>query len=198
MKTEKGKEVITIKLQDIKAISDVCGQIRVLSSKEDFKKASVAHATMKGPTEPHFHKVLTEFYYVLEGKGKVIVGRKLYPIQPGTLIIIPPPLAHYTIPQSKVKVLAFAAPAWSKEDQYIINESVSPVAYSPFQEKSELIYEILRRADLDFEEGMTREEREALDIERQTFVLRVGYNQMSCEELRKLLTGARRIRTRRR
>jgi mannose-6-phosphate isomerase-like protein (cupin superfamily) len=184
LKTKK-TEVIVRDLNGTQAFSDVCGKIRALSSVEDFKEASLAHATMKGPTEPHFHKILTEFYYVLEGKGNIIIGRKVFAAKRGTLVIIPQHLVHYTIPQSRIKVLAFAVPAWSEKDQYIANErNVSPAVYSPFQEKAELINEILRRENLNFEEEMTREEREALDIERQTF----GFNRMSMEELRKTLT----------
>jgi hypothetical protein len=58
---------------------------------------------------------------------------------------------------------------------------------SEFKEKSGLINELLKRSDLDFEPKMTKEEREALDIERQMLVLRAGWNNMSVLELRELL-----------
>jgi hypothetical protein len=61
---------------------------------------------------------------------------------------------------------------------------------SEFQEKFELIDELLSRINMGFEEGMTREEREALDIERQSLVLRAGWNSMSIEELRALLQSS--------
>ncbi len=61
---------------------------------------------------------------------------------------------------------------------------------SEFQEKFELIDELLSRADMGFEEGMTREEREALDMERQSLVLRAEWNNMSIEELRALLQSS--------
>lgn len=58
---------------------------------------------------------------------------------------------------------------------------------SEFKEKYDLINELLTRMDLDFESDMTREEREALDVERQTFVLRAGWNKLSIAELKELL-----------
>ena len=55
-----------------------------------------------------------------------------------------------------------------------------------FKEKNDLIQGLLERADLGFEEGMTREDREDRDLERQMFVLQLGYNAMTVEELRNL------------
>ena len=59
---------------------------------------------------------------------------------------------------------------------------------SEFKEKSDLINELLTKMDLNFEDDMTREERENLDVERQMFVLRAGWNNMSVAELKELLT----------
>ncbi len=181
---------IVRKLDSIKSIQDVCGEIKALSTKRDFIEASLAMAIIKSPTIPHYHKRITEFYYVINGVGKLIVGRNTHNIKSRMLIIIPPLLVHYTIPRSKkIKVLAFAAPAWSEEDEFIAKENNVFADFSEYKEKSELIYEILSRADMDFEFGMNRKEKEALDIERQMFVLRAGYNNMSISELRRLLGG---------
>lgn len=58
---------------------------------------------------------------------------------------------------------------------------------SDLEEKNDLIQELLRRSGLEFEEGMSREDREALDRERHTVVLRVGWNKMSVRNLKQLL-----------
>ncbi len=60
---------------------------------------------------------------------------------------------------------------------------------SEFKEKSDLINELLSRMDLNFEPDMTREDREALDVERQMLVLRIGWNNMSIAELKELLAS---------
>lgn len=177
------------RLDNIKSVQDVCGMISVLSNKDDFKKASVALAMMIGPTIPHYHRRITEFYYVLKGKGKLITGRNTHQVAEGALIIIFPHTCHYTIPREEMGVLAFAVPAWTEKDQFILKENDVVADYSEYKEKSELIYEILSRADMDFEPGMNRKEKEALDMERQMFVMRAGYNKMSIPKLRKLLGG---------
>ena len=58
---------------------------------------------------------------------------------------------------------------------------------SEFKERNDLIQEFLKREGLDFRKGMSRKEREKLDMERQSLVLRVGLNKMSVKELRHFL-----------
>ena len=58
---------------------------------------------------------------------------------------------------------------------------------SEFKEKNDLIQEFLKREGLDFKKGMSRKEREAFNVERQSLVLRVGLNQMSVKELKHFL-----------
>lgn len=173
---------------EIPPIADVCGQIRALSSRDDFQEANVVVATMKAPTIPHYHREATEFYFVLSGKGRLIVGRNVYEITNWMLVIIPSNTVHYTIPSLRTEILAFSVPAWREEDQFPLEGTTDAIAgYSSFQEKAELIEEILRREGLEFQEGMSRKEREDLDIERQGFVLGARLNLMSIPELREAL-----------
>ncbi len=181
-------EEIVISVEKVQPIKDICGEIRVLSSKQDFDKASTALVTMSAPGVSHYHKITTEFYFIIEGKGKLVIGANVYEIKAGTLILIPPNTAHYFIPREVTKILVFCIPAWSKEDEIVLDETDKLVAgYSACTEKCELIREGLFRCDLGFEESMSKKEREELDVERQSFVLRAGYNKMSIPELRGLL-----------
>lgn len=173
--------------EEVEAIEDICGEIRAFSSREDFKGANLALVTMLEPNVPHYHKITTEFYFIIDGEGALIIGREVYQIESQTLIIIPPNKAHYFIPRRPTKLLVFCIPAWSKEDEIVLEEDETVVHYSTFSEKFELINEILFRCDLGFKDDMSQEEREELDVERQSFVLRAGYNNMSVPELRELL-----------
>jgi hypothetical protein len=60
---------------------------------------------------------------------------------------------------------------------------------SEFEERAQLIDRLLAKEGLEFREGMTREEREALDVERQSLVLRLGANSWPIEDLRKSVLG---------
>jgi hypothetical protein len=64
---------------------------------------------------------------------------------------------------------------------------------SEFEEKGELIY---RFCDLEvgaFRDGMSCAEREALDVERQALVLRMGMPTWPIEEIRKTVAAAERM-----
>lgn len=182
------KEEIVRHFNDVQVIKDVCGELRVLSTIVDFELASLAVATIYNPSIPHYHTSITEFYFVWDGTGRIIVGREHYEIATGTMIIIPPNRVHYTIPRKVMKVLAFSVPAWFKEDQIIIeNEDEVAAHYSAHKEKLQLIEELLIRSDLGFTEKMDLDERETLDSKRQQLILKVGWNKMSIPELRRAL-----------
>lgn len=53
---------------------------------------------------------------------------------------------------------------------------------SPFKRKADLIEKMLS-VEYAFRDDMTRKEREDLDVERQMFVLRMGWNKLSIPEL---------------
>jgi len=170
----------------IEAIKDACGELKILSSREDFEPASLAMATISGPTIPHYHTFLTEFYFVWEGTGKIIVGRDRYDIKVGTMVIIPPDRVHYTIPGEIMKVLVFSVPAWFEEDQIIVEEGMA--CYSSLKERLELIEELLIRSERGFTEEMSSQEKETLDTERQSLIIKMGWDKLSIPELRELLT----------
>lgn len=172
---------------DIQPITDVCGEIRALSSDEDFKKASLALSTMRAPAIPHYHEVATEFYFVIEGSGKIIVDKKSYEMKSRMLIIIPPDNAHYTIPRKVSRVLAFSVPAWSEEDQIILQEGDTAAGHSGSRERFELIDELHIRKGLGFEARMSQEEREVREAERMDIISRAGWDKLSILELREKL-----------
>lgn len=184
--TEKRGEIVR-KLEEIEPIMDVCGEIKVLSSTNDFPEASLALAIMRAPTITHYHEDSTEFYFVIGGKGKLIVAENTYKPKEGMLAIIPPNTAHYTIPREITKVLAFSVPAWIPEDQFVLEEKDTLAGYSPSKERFELIEEILFQNGLELKEGISQREREELDIKRQDFILRAGLNNRSLPELREFL-----------
>ena len=56
-----------------------------------------------------------------------------------------------------------------------------------FAEKAGLIQDLLVKEGLGFRPNMSRGERENLDVDRQSLVLRLGWNKLSMAELRVLL-----------
>ena len=50
--------------------------------------------TPKGHVEPHSHAVTEQVYYILSGKGVMILGERRIVVEPHTSIFIPPHVVH--------------------------------------------------------------------------------------------------------
>jgi len=46
------------------------------------------------PAQAHMHPDMEEYWFVLEGKGKIIEGNKVYDVEAGDLVITPPLTPH--------------------------------------------------------------------------------------------------------
>ncbi len=85
-----------------------CGLIRKL---EQEGPTEIIHLMVKN-AEKHYHKVSTEYYYVLSGHGKVALNDEIYPIQKGDLIKIDPGVSHQALEEASVplEILVIATP----------------------------------------------------------------------------------------
>ena len=80
-----------------------------------------------GSSSHHFHKVGEETYFILKGRGKLIVNNKKFIVSPGDAIFISPNDAHQILTEG-TEVLEFvvvSAPPWSLEDNIPVNTSHS-------------------------------------------------------------------------
>ena len=69
----------------------------------------------------HKHAFHTEQVYVLEGKGKMKVGKKEFQIYPGSLIFIPKDTPHnLVVTESPVKVISVQSPEFTGKDRIML------------------------------------------------------------------------------
>lgn len=110
---------IVIHLDKVPALEDICGQIQPVTTKADFNGANVVFWTAKQASTPHYHKIATEFYIVVEGTGKVRLGEKMINVRPGTVVMIRPGTVHHVVPDAGqvIKAWVVASPAWQEADQ---------------------------------------------------------------------------------
>ena len=68
--------------------------------------------------QPHYHKKITEFIFVIEGKGFIEINRVRQPIQPGDWIQIDPETEHALINESPedMVVVCTCSPAFEMKD----------------------------------------------------------------------------------
>jgi mannose-6-phosphate isomerase-like protein (cupin superfamily) len=64
----------------------------------------------------HYHKRLTEIYYILEGSGEMELDGERHPVRPGDAILIKPGCRHRAI--GRLKVLNVPIPAFDPADEW--------------------------------------------------------------------------------
>lgn len=78
-----------------------------------------------GKSSPkHFHKVSEETYYVLSGKGRIIVDEEEKMLSPGDACLIMPGEIHQIFVESEegLEFITVSAPAWVPTDTYFPEE----------------------------------------------------------------------------
>jgi quercetin dioxygenase-like cupin family protein len=95
-----------------------CGWRDRLISREDaaLEPAAWAHAVDIDGANPHFHKVATELYYVLEGNGSVLLDGIKHEVRKGSLVHIPPGVVHSAV--GRMRVLVIGIPDISEADYF--------------------------------------------------------------------------------
>jgi len=81
---------------------------------------SLAEATLPvgARTQPHYHKVSEEFYFILEGEGEMTLDRETRRVGPGDAILIPAGAWHTIIATTAMRFLCCCAPPYSHDDTY--------------------------------------------------------------------------------
>jgi mannose-6-phosphate isomerase-like protein (cupin superfamily) len=64
----------------------------------------------------HYHKRLTEIYYILEGEGEMELDGERHAVQPGDAILIKPGCRHRAI--GKLRVLNVPVPMFDPADEW--------------------------------------------------------------------------------
>lgn len=97
-----------------------CGWRDRLISREDEDVAAWAHAVDIDGARPHYHKIATEIYYVLEGEGSILLDDEEHPIKQGSMVHIPPGVVHGA--KGRMRVLVVGIPSLSDTDLYFPEE----------------------------------------------------------------------------
>lgn len=98
-----------------------CGWRDRLISREDadLEPAAWAHAVDIDGAKPHYHKIATELYYVLEGDGAVTLNGMEHEVRKGSLLHIPPGVVHSA--RGKMRVLVIGIPDIADTDYFEVS-----------------------------------------------------------------------------
>lgn len=108
--------------KDGSVIRELLAHRNSVISKQSLAEARVAPGL---ETQPHYHPLTEEIYYILQGVGEMTIGKEMQPVGSGDAIAIPPGAIH-TIRNSGEQTLLFlccCAPAYEHHDTVLINEN---------------------------------------------------------------------------
>lgn len=98
------------------AVQCPCGETRRAFLDDADGVASLHIVEIKTDAVVHYHKRLTEIYYILEGEGEMELDGERHPVRPGDAILIKPLCRHRAIGQ--LRVLNIPIPAFDPADEW--------------------------------------------------------------------------------
>ncbi|QEG34726.1 cupin domain-containing protein [Bythopirellula goksoeyrii] len=103
-------------LADLPPVKCLCGETRRAFVDDAAGVASMHLVEISTDAQTHYHKSLTELYYILEGEGEMELDGQRHPVKPGDAILIKPGCRHRAI--GRLKVLNVPVPAFDPDDEW--------------------------------------------------------------------------------
>lgn len=81
---------------------------------------SLAEATVPAgsATQRHYHRLAEEFYFILEGRGRMEIDGEVREVRPNDCVLIPPGAWHTITAEEPLRFLCCCAPPYAHEDTY--------------------------------------------------------------------------------
>lgn len=103
----------------MKPVSCPCGRSRRAFLRKDNRVCSVHLVEIRADSQTHYHRKLTETYYVLKGKGRLQLEGKSYSLRPGMAVMIRPGTRHRAVPgPSGLQILNLVVPPFDPRDEW--------------------------------------------------------------------------------
>ena len=109
------EKCIVRRLQDVPPVPCPCGSSTRLITRADTETANL-HVTHIRDSRKHYHTACTEYYYILDGEGRMELDEETVELRPGTAILIPPGVAHRG--WGDFRALIVGVPAWEHTDEF--------------------------------------------------------------------------------
>ncbi len=114
MTTEKKFRVA--QLDEIPTIDCPCGLTRRAFTEDPDRHASLHLLDVQKDAQLHYHKKITEIYFILEGEGHLELDGEQVPVKPMTGILIKPGCRHRAV--GKLRIAIIAMPTFDPEDEW--------------------------------------------------------------------------------
>ena len=104
------------RFDDIDAVKCPCGFSRRAFVSPENPTATMHVVDIEEDARVHYHKNLTEIYFVLEGGGQMELDGERVPIKPFTAIFIKPGCRHRAV--GKMRIVNVCIPPFDSEDEW--------------------------------------------------------------------------------
>ena len=104
------------RFDEMDAVRCPCGFSRRAFVSKDNSTATMHVVDIEEDARVHYHKKLTEIYFVLEGSGQMELDGKRVLIKPFTAIFIKPGCRHRAI--GKMRIVNVSIPPFDPEDEW--------------------------------------------------------------------------------
>ncbi len=103
-------------MDQMSPITCSCGFTRRAFIDDSDQTATLHLLDVQADAQVHYHKKLTEIYFILEGEGFMELDGELIPVQPYSAILIKPGCRHRAV--GKLRVSLTAIPAFDPDDEW--------------------------------------------------------------------------------
>ena len=116
MSDAKTRKYSVVNLDEVTPVPCPCGMSRRAFTDDPDKIASLHVVDISIDAKTHYHKKLTEIYYILEGAGQMELDGELVDVGPGSTVLIKPGCRHRAI--GKMRILNVPVPAFDPDDEW--------------------------------------------------------------------------------
>lgn len=109
------KKYFVKNLEEIPTERSTCGYRQRLLTDKDNEPIGLSIVKIYD-AKKHYHKQTTEYYYILEGKGKMELDDEVIDVKEGMLIVIKPGVRHRAY--GDIKALIISIPPYREEDMF--------------------------------------------------------------------------------
>lgn len=110
------KKFHIVRPAELPAVECPCGKTRRAFVAESDGVASLHVVEISADAQTHYHKRMTEIYYILEGTGEMELDGERHAVRPGDAVLIKPGCRHRAI--GRLRVLNVPVPAFDTADEW--------------------------------------------------------------------------------
>lgn len=103
-------------MDQMSPINCPCGLTRRAFVDDPDQAATLHLLDVEADAQVHYHKKITEIYFILEGEGFLELDGELIPVQPYSAILIKPGCRHRAVGNLRVSLTAI--PAFDPDDEW--------------------------------------------------------------------------------